>query len=231
MKMLLSSRSVIQTCVIVKCSTCLHVIFRQNLGRNLKAKFEFHMYTVHLYFSVITFPLCCDKKIVSCSFATVVAFVTIAVTVAVCFTVVPYTCFVSQCHTVHCNSLRLRARLVQYGPCSFALSGPGMWNTITVTRVVLLAFCRGLKAEEFSRSYSKLSFACWWVSISGGCIQLPLMFCYIVISHGHMWGGWWWPHGSVAVSSGKSGPKDQVALHYYYTSPSHWCTTQEVLKL
>ena len=26
-------------------------------------------------------------------------------------------------------------------------------------------------------------------------------------------------------SSGKSGPKDQVALHYYYTSPSHWCTT------
>jgi len=22
--------------------------------------------------------------------------------------------------------------------------------------------------------------------------------------------------------SGKSGPKDQVALHYYYTSPSHW---------
>ena len=89
MKMLLSSRSVIQTCVIVKCSTCLHVIFRQNLGRNLKAKFEFHMYTVHLYFSVITFPLCCDKKIVSCSFATVVAFVTIAVTVAVCFTVVP----------------------------------------------------------------------------------------------------------------------------------------------
>ena len=25
--------------------------------------------------------------------------------------------------------------------------------------------------------------------------------------------------------SGKSGPKDQVALHYCYTSPSHWCTT------
>jgi len=25
--------------------------------------------------------------------------------------------------------------------------------------------------------------------------------------------------------SGKSGPKDQVAVHYYYTSPSHWCTT------
>ena len=25
-------------------------------------------------------------------------------------------------------------------------------------------------------------------------------------------------------SSGKSGPKDQVALHYSYTSPSHWCT-------
>ena len=32
-------------------------------------------------------------------------------------------------------------------------------------------------------------------------------------------------------SSGKSGPKDQVALHYYYTSPSHWCTTHEVSKL
>ena len=31
--------------------------------------------------------------------------------------------------------------------------------------------------------------------------------------------------------SGKSGPKDQVALHYYYTSPSHWCTTYEVSKL
>ena len=30
---------------------------------------------------------------------------------------------------------------------------------------------------------------------------------------------------------GKSGPKDQVALHYYYTSPSHWCTTHEVSKL
>jgi len=30
--------------------------------------------------------------------------------------------------------------------------------------------------------------------------------------------------------SGKSGPKDQVALHYYYTSPSHWCTTHEVSK-
>ena len=28
--------------------------------------------------------------------------------------------------------------------------------------------------------------------------------------------------------SGKSGPKDQVALHYYYTSPSHWCTTHAV---
>ena len=28
-----------------------------------------------------------------------------------------------------------------------------------------------------------------------------------------------------AYGSGKSGPKDQVALHYYYTSPSHWCTT------
>jgi len=33
------------------------------------------------------------------------------------------------------------------------------------------------------------------------------------------------------VLSGKSGPKDQVALHYYYTSPSHWCTTHEVSKL
>ena len=31
--------------------------------------------------------------------------------------------------------------------------------------------------------------------------------------------------------SGKSGPKDQVALHYYYTSPSHLCTTHEVSKL
>jgi len=31
-------------------------------------------------------------------------------------------------------------------------------------------------------------------------------------------------------SSGKSGPKDQVALLYYYTSPSHWCTTHEVSK-
>jgi len=31
--------------------------------------------------------------------------------------------------------------------------------------------------------------------------------------------------------SGKSGPKDQVALHYYYTSPSHWFTTHEVSKL
>jgi len=34
-----------------------------------------------------------------------------------------------------------------------------------------------------------------------------------------------------ATTSGKSGPKDQVALHYYYTSPSHWCTTHEVSKL
>jgi len=33
------------------------------------------------------------------------------------------------------------------------------------------------------------------------------------------------------TDSGKSGPKDQVALHYYYTSPSHWCTTHEVSKL
>ena len=32
-------------------------------------------------------------------------------------------------------------------------------------------------------------------------------------------------------TSGKSGPKDQVALHYYYTSPSHCCTTHEVSKL
>ena len=32
-------------------------------------------------------------------------------------------------------------------------------------------------------------------------------------------------------SSGKSGPKDQVALHYHYTSPSHWCMTHEVSKL
>ena len=35
-------------------------------------------------------------------------------------------------------------------------------------------------------------------------------------------------HRRVAAISGKSGPKDQVALHYYYTSPSHWCTTHEV---
>jgi len=28
----------------------------------------------------------------------------------------------------------------------------------------------------------------------------------------------------VLVLSGKSGPKDQVALYYYYTSPLHWCT-------
>jgi len=35
----------------------------------------------------------------------------------------------------------------------------------------------------------------------------------------------------VKVASGKSGPKDQVALHYYYTSPSHWCTTHDVSKL
>ena len=35
------------------------------------------------------------------------------------------------------------------------------------------------------------------------------------------------------VGSGKSRPKDQVAvaLHYYYTSPSRWCTTHEVSKL
>ena len=33
------------------------------------------------------------------------------------------------------------------------------------------------------------------------------------------------------LGNGKSGPKDQVALHYYYTSPSHWCTTHEVSKL
>ena len=36
---------------------------------------------------------------------------------------------------------------------------------------------------------------------------------------------------SCRPTSGKSGPKDQVALHYYYTSPSHWCTTHEVSKL
>jgi len=36
---------------------------------------------------------------------------------------------------------------------------------------------------------------------------------------------------SMALCSGKSGPKDQVALRYYYTSPSHWCTTHEVSKL
>ena len=35
----------------------------------------------------------------------------------------------------------------------------------------------------------------------------------------------------VLLPNGKSGPKDQVALHYYYTSPSHWCTTHEVSKL
>jgi len=29
----------------------------------------------------------------------------------------------------------------------------------------------------------------------------------------------------MCMTSGKSGLKDQVALHYYYTSPSHWCTT------
>jgi len=33
------------------------------------------------------------------------------------------------------------------------------------------------------------------------------------------------------VGSGKSVPKDQVALHYYYTSPSRWWTTHEVSKL
>ena len=33
-----------------------------------------------------------------------------------------------------------------------------------------------------------------------------------------------------AITSGNSGPKDQVALHYYYTSLSHWCTTHEVSK-
>ena len=36
---------------------------------------------------------------------------------------------------------------------------------------------------------------------------------------------------SCSEGSGKSGPTDQVALHYYYTSPSHWCTTHEVSKL
>jgi len=36
---------------------------------------------------------------------------------------------------------------------------------------------------------------------------------------------------SVNLYSGKSGSKDQVALHYYYTSPSHWCKTHEVSKL
>ena len=35
---------------------------------------------------------------------------------------------------------------------------------------------------------------------------------------------------SCDLLSGKSGPKDQVALHYYCTSPSHWCTTHEVSK-
>jgi len=35
----------------------------------------------------------------------------------------------------------------------------------------------------------------------------------------------------IVTYSGKSGPTDQVALHYYYTSPSHWCTTHEVSKL
>ena len=29
----------------------------------------------------------------------------------------------------------------------------------------------------------------------------------------------------VVLVSGKSGPKEQVALHYYYTSPSHRCTS------
>jgi len=28
----------------------------------------------------------------------------------------------------------------------------------------------------------------------------------------------------LVLGSGKSGPNDQVALHYYYTSPSHLCT-------
>ena len=32
-------------------------------------------------------------------------------------------------------------------------------------------------------------------------------------------------------TSGKSRPKDQVALHCYYTSSSHWCMTHEVSKL
>jgi len=30
--------------------------------------------------------------------------------------------------------------------------------------------------------------------------------------------------------SGKSVPKDQVALHYYYTSPSYWCTRYQNCK-
>jgi len=38
-------------------------------------------------------------------------------------------------------------------------------------------------------------------------------------------------HCTLPATSSKSGPKDQVALHYYYTSPSHWCTTHEVSKL
>ena len=38
-------------------------------------------------------------------------------------------------------------------------------------------------------------------------------------------------HTYIHTNSGKSGPKDQVALHYYYTSPSHWRTTHEVSKL
>jgi len=30
--------------------------------------------------------------------------------------------------------------------------------------------------------------------------------------------------GLTVPCSGKSGPNDQVALYYYYTSPLHWCT-------
>ena len=48
-----------------------------------------------------------------------------------------------------------------------------------------------------------------------GIVAIEFLAGFIKLSHTLL----------LPMCSGKSGPKDQVALHYYYTSPSHWCTT------
>jgi len=103
----------------------------------------------------------------------------------------------------------------RFGERGFSYCGPAAWNTLPsdlhdVTDTG--TFRKRLKSVLSDRAYHWLLLALLDVSYSDA----------LQISR--------WLIESI-VFSGKSGPKDQVALHYYYTSGSHWCMTHEVSKL